>query len=187
MRTYENSTTKNLFLVVALFISMSTVLNAQNVLGKINAKATFRGVKLDYFKAGSEPVVENIEKTFFFNITNLGEMHNLNLHELNSLVYENLRLAGGKMFGSTGGSPEEEIIVTVDKQCKEYEEGLATIRLACDVNMPIVIKFILNERELRLTYTFNEMFFPKENETLEESQERFNNLGYYIAQLIYSF
>jgi hypothetical protein len=65
MRTYENSTTKNLFLVVALFISMSTVLNAQNVLGKINAKATFRGVKLDYFKAGSEPVVENTKKLSF--------------------------------------------------------------------------------------------------------------------------
>jgi hypothetical protein len=168
MRTYENSTKKNLFLVVALLISMSTVLNAQNVLRKMNAKAKFQYVKLDYLKAGSEPVVENTEKTFFFNITNLGEMHNLNLHELNNLVNESLRLAGGKMFGFTSGSPKEEIIVTVDKQRKEYEEGLATIRFARNVAMPIVVKFILNERELRLVCTFNEMFFPKKTKLLKK-------------------
>ena len=161
-------TSLNLFLLVALLISMSKVLNAQNVLGKINTKATFRGVKLDYFKGRSEPMRENIEKTFFFNIANLGETHNLNLHELNNLVCENLRLAGGKMFGSTGGSHEEEIIVTIDKQYKEYEEGLATIRLARNVGMPIVVKFILNERELRLVCTFNEVFFPKKTKLLKK-------------------
>ena len=187
MRTYKNSTKRNLFLVVALFISMSTVLSAQNVLGKINAKATFLAVHLEYFKDRTKAVEDKPDQIFFFNKTSINEMRNLNLQDLNVLVHEDLRLAGNKMFGSTLGSPEEEIIITIDKQCDESEEGLAILRLSQMPEIPFAIKFNLHNNQFDFNYRIEEPFFHKENESLEEVNERLEARGYYIARLTYIF
>ena len=187
MRINLKSTKRNLFLAVALFVSMSTVLNAQNVLGKMNADTKLHHVRLEHFKDGRYANEEKADQTFFFEMFNLYEMHNMNLYELNSFVFENLRIEGNKMFGSTLGSPKEEIIIAVDEQ--RGDAGLAIMRFARELEMPFSVDFMFDNdnRQLIFKYRIDEPFFDKENETHEELNERFEALGYYIAHIIYTF
>jgi hypothetical protein len=168
---------------------MNTMINAQNVLGKINGKAALGGVVLDYFKSETEQKQNLPEKTLTFGIMNLYEMHLMNLNELNFFVHETLRFAGNKIYGSTAGSPEEEIDIQINKQSAAGSAGEAILSLKREPDMPYNVKFIMDNDNNRIQFDFTipEPFEPKEGESIEDLQERFSHRGYYIARLTYLF